>query len=239
VRQDNQIRVVLLDDHGLFRAILARFLASEPDVEIVSECDTSSEALETLSGSIVDVVLLDFDLGSERGSDFITAARKAGYRGHFLIVASAPDVNSAVGLKLGASGVFLKSEAPDRLLRAIRLVADGDIWVDHRVIQMLADQVVTREPQSNGAGLNGALEEREHQVLRGILAGLTNKKIGDTLGLTESSVKNVVQRLFGKAGVKKRSQLVRVALEGSRGLSPATRNTDNRKNNPSDLKVIA
>ncbi len=232
MRQDNRIRLVLLDDHGLFRAILARFLASEPDVEIVSECDTSSQALETLSSSTVDVVLLDFDLGSERGSDFITAAREAGYRGHFLIVASAPDVSSAVGLKLGASGVFLKSEAPDRLLRAIRLVAAGDVWVDQRVIQMLADQAVSQEPRSNGAGLYSALEEREHQVLRGILAGLTNKKIGDNLGLTESSVKNIVQRLFGKAGVKKRSQLVRIALEGSG-------HPDNRKDNPLDVKVIA
>jgi DNA-binding NarL/FixJ family response regulator len=133
-----------------------------------------------------------------------------------LIVAGAADArSSALALKLGASGIFLKSEAPDRLVQAIRLVAKGDVWVDPKVIQLLADQLIDGYPPVGDQRVDDPLENRERKVLMGILGGLTNKKIGDHLGLSESSVKNLVQRLFTKAGVKTRSQLVRVALEGS------------------------
>jgi DNA-binding CsgD family transcriptional regulator len=82
---------------------------------------------------------------------------------------------------------------------------------------MLADQLVDPYVQLDDQDSTPVLEDRERKVLLGILGGLTNKKIGVNMGLSESSVKNIVQRLFGKAGVKKRSQLVRVALEGSLG----------------------
>jgi len=214
--EEQPIRLVLLDDHGLFRASLGHFLASEPGFEVAGECGTFAEALEVLKRSTVDIILLDFDLGSEHGSEFISAAREAGYQGRFLIVAGAADArNSALALKLGASGIFLKSEAPIRLIQAIRLVAKGDVWVDQKIIQLLADQLVNRYPRFEDQRFDGLLDDRERRVLLGILGGLTNKKIGINLGLSESSIKNLVQRLFTKAGVKTRSQLVRVALEGS------------------------
>src|ERR1700733_1211767 len=208
--EEHRIRLVLLDDHGLFRASLSRFLASEPGFEIAGECDTTAEVLEVVSGSAVDIVLLDFDLGSERGNEFISAARQGGYSGRFLLITGAADARSAaVALKLGASGIFLKSESPERLVHAIRLVAAGEVWVDPKVIQMLAEQLVDRYEPLGDQGLAGIQEDRERSVLLGILGGLTNKKIGVNMGLSESSVKNIVQRLFGKAGVKTRSQLVR------------------------------
>jgi DNA-binding NarL/FixJ family response regulator len=216
--QENPIRLVLLDDCALFRASLARFLASEPGLAIAAECATSAEALEVLNGSAADIVLLDFDLGSERGDQFISAARQAGYRGRFLLVAGAAEARSAARvLKLGASGVFLKSEAPKRLVLAIRLVADGEVWVDPKVIQMLADEIIDRCAQAHDQGSAAVLGNREQNVLLGIIGGLTNRKIGDDMGISESSVKNTVQRLLRKAGVKTRSQLVRVALEGTLG----------------------
>lgn len=219
IEQPDQIgiRLVLLDGHGLFRTSLARLLASEDGFEVVGECGTPAEALEILNGSPVDVVLLDFDLGANHANDFISAAREAGCNGRFLIVAGTADAESlATALKLGASGIFLKSEAPDRLVQAIRLVAAGGVWVDQKIIQLLADQCVNQLPrlvdQRSG---NLLLEDRQQKVLTGILGGLTNKRIADGMGLTESSVKNILQGLFAKAGVRTRSQLVRLALEGS------------------------
>lgn len=213
----NRIRIVLLHDHGLFRSSLARLLATEPDFEVAHECDTPEEALETLRAIPVDLVLLDFDFSSERRTDFLSTARETGYRGKFLVVADKPDAHTAaLALRQGAAGIFLKSEAPDRLMRAIRLVSSGEGWVDPSVIQMLADQLIHQCLQTLDQGAP-FLEDRERNVLLGILGGLTNRRIGEKLGLSESAVKNVVQRLFGKAGVKKRSQLVRVALEGSLG----------------------
>ena len=214
---ENRIRLVLLDDHGLFRASLARLLASESGLEVVGECGTSAEALELLCGSLVDIVLVGFYFGPEHVNDFMSAARKAGYQGRFLLVAETTDAErSAMALKFGASGIFLKSEAADRLIQAIRIIATGSVWIDQRIIQLLADQCLNhphRADQKSG----GALDDRERKVLLGILGGLTNRKIANDMGVSESGVKNILQRLFSRTGVRKRSQLVRLALEGELG----------------------
>ena len=215
---ENRIRLVLLDHQALFRASLGRFLASQPGLEVAGECASSTEALEILSTSPADIVLLDFDCIAECGDEFISAARQAGYRGRFLIVAGAADAEDATAaIKLGASGIFLKSEAPDRLVQAIRLVADGAVWLDQRVIQLLAVRLADRFPQPDVRKTANHLTDREQKVILGILAGLSNKKIGQKLGLSEGSIKTSVQQLFYRAGVRTRSQLVRVALEGSLG----------------------
>lgn len=214
---ETRVRLLLLDDHGLFRTSLARLLASETGFEVAGECGTPAEALEVLHGSSVDVVLLDFDPGIWCANDFMSAARKAGYQGRFLVVAGVVDAERlATALKLGASGVFLKSEAPERLIQAIRFVATGAVWVDERIIQVLAYQCLSQPRRGNQQSRNG-LEEREQRVLAGILGGLTNRKIADSMGVSESSVKNILQALFSRTGVRKRSQLVRLALEGSLG----------------------
>jgi len=214
---ENRIRLVLLDGQALFRASLSRLLASDPGFEVVGEYGDSAEALQTLNDSPVDVVLLDFDRGTEDGDGFMSKARRNGYQGHFLIVAGAADAkSSATAIRLGASGIFLKSEPPDRLVQAIALVANGAVWLDQRIIRLLADQV-DRFPRLDDRGSANLLTDREQKVLLGILAGLTNKKIGENLGLSEGSVKTSVQQLFFRTGVRTRSQLVRTALEGSLG----------------------
>jgi DNA-binding NarL/FixJ family response regulator len=218
---DHRIRIVLVDALGLFRASLAHFLASEPDFEVVGECATSAEALDLLKSSTPDVFLLDFEVGTDQVTDFMAVARRANYRGHFLIIAEVPDVRkSALSLKVGASGIFLKCGPPERLSKAIKVVADGGMWVDPKVIQLLADQLIDRRPAfgEGGEERRGALlEERERDVLGGIMGGLSNRKIGGSMGLSESQVKNIIQRLFTKSGVRTRSQLVRAAIEGSLG----------------------
>lgn len=215
---ENRIRLVLLDDQALFRASLGRLLASEPGLEVVGECGNTAEALQILSASPVDVVLLDFGQGTEGGDGFMSVARRNGYQGRFLIVAGAADArSSAIAIKLGASGIFLKSEPPDRLVQAITLVANGAVWLDQRTIRLLADQSAGGFPQPDDQGSAKVLTDREQKVLLGILAGLTNKKIGENLGLSEGSVKTSVQQLFYRTGVRTRSQLVRTALEGSLG----------------------
>lgn len=219
--QENLIRLVLVDELGLFRASLACFLSSEPGFQVTGQCGTSAEALDLLKNSKPDVVLLDFEIGTEHANDFISAAMQGGYQRHFLIVAGAPDIQkSAVVLRAGASGIFLKSESPERLLKAIKAVVDGGVWVDPKVIRLLAHQVLDRNPPFDHVGYetpDNLLEDRERSVLLGILGGLPNRAIASNLGISESLVKNVIQRLFARSGVRTRSQLVRIALEGSLG----------------------
>ena len=124
---------------------------------------------------------------------------------------------SVAALKTGASGIFLKHHSSKRLVQAIRLVASGEAWVDQSVIDLIAE----RYPQQHHR--LGELTAMEKTVLNGLLDGLTSREIGKLAGVSESSVKGVVQQLFDKAGVRKRSQLVRVALERPMGSGQATR----------------
>jgi DNA-binding NarL/FixJ family response regulator len=217
--KENQIRLVLVGDQALVRASLGRFLASQPGLEVAAECSSGTEALGILNGSHIDVVLLDFDLGLDQVKELMLASHDARHRTRFLIVAEASDIKTvAIALKLGAAGVFPKSEAPDRLVQATRIVASGAVWVDQATLQLLAGQLTDQNlPQPNDWTRESPLTEREQKVLLGILGGLTNRKIGHNLGLSEGSIKAIVQQLFYKAGVRTRSQLVRAALEGSLG----------------------
>jgi DNA-binding NarL/FixJ family response regulator len=208
------IRLVLLDDHVLFRESLSRLLGSEPDFQMAGDCGTLAEALDLLQRTAVDVVLLDFDLGDDHGSQFISSARRAGYQGKVLMVTAGMSASeSAVALKLGASGIFLKHSSPSSLAQAIRLVAAGEMWVDQKVIQLLADGF----PRQDEPPLGKLLTDREQQVLRGLFEGLANKEIASELGVSESAIKATLQQLFQKTRVRTRSQLVRIALESSLG----------------------
>ena len=112
------------------------------------------------------------------------------------------------------------------LVQAIRLVASGEASVDQRVIQLIADRYPQHEDQCLGS-----LTKREQTVLKALLNGLTNKKIGRQVGVSESAIKATLQQLFDKAGVRTRSQLVRAALDGS--LAPAGVAAPGRKRFPS------
>ncbi len=205
-------RLILVDVHLLFRESLSRLLASEPDFEIAASCSTPAEALEILKDVPADIVLLDFDLENDCGSQFITSARKLGFDGKILIVTAGMNAReSSIALQLGASGIFLKQNSPAILTKVIRMVAGGEAWVDERVIQLMAAAVNRKDDQSSGQ----ALTEREQQVLQGVCEGLTNRAIAARLKVTEGAVKATLHELFQRTHVRTRSQLVRVALERS------------------------
>ena len=211
----SRIRLLLLHGHGLFRESLARLLAAETGLELVAERGSFVDAMEVLGESAVDLILLDFKVNQEDGRDFIRAAREAGYQGKFLVVTSKLDAESCASvLLLGVSGIFLETSSSARLIQAIRMVASGEIWVDQTVIQVLAER--SSKTPDQPLHVNG-LTDRQHAVLRGVVEGLTNRKIGDSLGLSEGSIKSILQQLFVKTGVRTRSQLVRAALNQGSG----------------------
>jgi DNA-binding NarL/FixJ family response regulator len=208
-----RIRLLLLDDHILFREGLRRLLVSEPDFETVAECGTPAEALKALSRSAVDVVLLDFDLEDDTGTRFIASAIAAGYKGKILMVtAGMSPLDIAVARKLGVSGIFLKHNSPASLLEAIRSVAERGVWVD---VNKVASPGAGETARSGGRTETGQLTPREQKVLRGVFEGLTNKEMAHQMGVSQSSVKATLQQLFDKMEVRTRGQLVRIAIERS------------------------
>jgi DNA-binding NarL/FixJ family response regulator len=206
------IRLLLVDDHSLFRESLARLLESEAGFQMLGSCATVADALSLIERNPLDVVLLDFDLGRETGNFFLPAARAAGFQGKVLLVtAGMSEADSAQALKLGASGIFEKRDSPLALAQAIRIVAAGGTWLNRSLVQTIMRQV--DQPESNKE--DRPLTERERQVLQGVYEGLTNKEIAQQLSASESAIKSSLQQLFAKCGVRTRSQLVRVALERS------------------------
>src|ERR1700722_6997052 len=139
------IRLLLLDDHTLFRVMLSRLLATDSDFEVVAHCSGIAEALDTLARNSVDLVLLDYDLGvRETGFHFIRQAREAGYPGRiFVVTAGMTDADYVAALGQGVAGIFLKHSSPELLIEAIRKVMDGQTWIDPRCIQSLIRAVTS------------------------------------------------------------------------------------------------
>ena len=131
-----------------------------------------------------------------------------------MVTAGMSAKESSSVLKLGASGIILKHNSPGLLATAIRRVASGELWLDSKIVQLMADEV-HQNPEDAASSV--ILTERERQVLQGVFEGLGNKEIAARLGIGEGAVKSGLQQLFQKAHVRTRSQLVRMALEGSLG----------------------
>ena len=200
-------RLLLLDDHSLFRDSLGQLLDTEQDFEVVATCASSNEAVAQLEREKIDLVLLDYDLGEEHGFQFIRRARTAGFTGRiFIVTAGMNDADSVRALGTGVCGIFLKHSSPELLIQAIRKVMGGETWIDQRCIETLVTAI-------SGGDRRKQLTERERQVLKTVCEGLSNKEIAQRLNISEASVKSALQQLFLKSGVRTRSHLVRVPLE--------------------------
>jgi DNA-binding NarL/FixJ family response regulator len=209
------IRILLLDDHSLFRESLVRLLEAQSDLRVVAHCAAIAEALSILDRTPVDVILLDYDLGEERGTELLRQlqARKLPAK-VLMVTAGMSDLVTRDALQAGVAGVLYKHNTPDQLLEAIRKIAAGEMWLEGQIIRSLALGSEERAVESRGTR---PPTERQLEVLSGILEGLSNKEIAWNLKVSESSVKAVIQELFHKAGVRTRSQLVRIAIEKHAG----------------------
>jgi len=206
-----ETRIVMVDDHGLFRESLGRLLENQEEFQVVGRCGTAAEALEELSRVNADVVLLDYDLGDETALGLLREIRRRWSQMRVLMVTAGLSDDVALHvMEAGAAGIFLKHNNPERLVVAIRWVAGGEVWLDDGSFRSL---LAGGRRQSERQGGPRPLTARQSEVLRGILDGLTNKEIAWKLKTSETSVKAVIQELFQKAGVRTRSQLVRIAIE--------------------------
>jgi two-component system, NarL family, nitrate/nitrite response regulator NarL len=202
-----KLSALLIDDHACFAEGVSRALSAEMDLQM-SYCTTLSAGLESLQRQPPDVVLLDHDLGVERASQFLPAARRIGYAGRVLIVTAwVSDTEARRLLRQGVAGIFVKDCPLGALAEAVRLVCGGGVWLDRRY-RNLNSTADVRE-SSPGPRFN----ERQRKILRFVLEGLSNKSIAYQLQISESYVKALLQSVFKKTGVRTRGQLVRVVLE--------------------------
>ena len=205
------IRLLIIDDHALFRESVARLLQSESGFQVVAHCGSAGEALRLLKSSAeIDLVLLDLDLGKEHGADFLDQLQKLRFHGKVLLVTAGVNDNEIPGLiRKGISGVFLKHGSPASLIERIRDAAAGKVLFGQDLLRRALEEAEAASSDRT----HSRLTERERQVLSFVFEGLANKQIADRLEISETAVKASLQQLFAKTGVRTRSQLVRVALE--------------------------
>ena len=204
------IRLLLVDDHTLFRESLARLLQSEPEFEVVANCSSLVEAMQILKSSEIDMVLLDLDLGPEKGADLLEGLQEIGFDGKVLLVTAGVNERDVPGMiQKGIAGIFMKHSPPALLVEGIRDAMNGKVLFEQDLLKRVFEATGTSHSESGHTGLTA----RERLVLSLVFEGLTNKEVADRIQISESAVKSCLQQLFTKTGVRTRSQLVRVALE--------------------------
>jgi two-component system, NarL family, nitrate/nitrite response regulator NarL len=204
------IRLLLIDDHALFRESVSRLLQAEPGFEVVADCGSVAEAMRIINAREIDIVLLDLDLGHERGADFLESLRAERFKGKVLLVTAGVNEGDVPTLiRKGISGIFLKHGSPALLVQGIRETMKGQVLFEQNLLRRSFEYAQDHSLPHRRARLT----EREKLVLASIFEGLANKQIGDRLQISEGAVKASLQQLFAKTGVRTRSQLVRIALE--------------------------
>jgi DNA-binding NarL/FixJ family response regulator len=212
----NPVRVLLADDQQLVRTGLRMILAAEPDVEVVGEAENGQVALERCVELAPDVVLMDVRMPVMDGVEATRRLQELPEPPRVVVVTTF-DLDEVVyeALRAGASGFLLKDAPEERLLSAIRVVAEGGSMFAASATRRLVQEFARHRPGPNGlhtAALD-RLTERETEVLLLVARGMSNAEIAEHLVVTENTVKTHVARLLAKLGVRDRVQAVVLAYE--------------------------
>jgi two-component system invasion response regulator UvrY len=204
------MRVLIADDHPIFRAGLKEILVKDPEIEFIGEADDGHKALALARKGRWDVVVLDITMPGKDGLEVLQELRRERPKLPILILSAHPEDQMALRfLKAGAAGYLTKDKAPEVLLTAIRKVLRGEKYISESLAEKTALHVISEAP----GFLHETLSDREYQVMRMIASGNTIKEIGDALFLSARTVSTYRARLLEKMNLKTNTELVRYALE--------------------------
>lgn len=216
------MRILIVDDHILFREGLAGLLRSQQDMQVVGECGTVEEAIETAKEVSPDVILMDFSLPDGTGLE----ATKA-------ILASMPEVQIIFltvhdnderlisAMRSGAKGYLLKNLSVNKLLASLRALERGEAAISRTMMARILEEFANTEPsrQPSPSPLVG-LTAREIEVLQELSGGVTNQEIANRLFISENTVKNHIHNILEKLKLNNRREAIDFAQKN--GLAPAS-----------------
>jgi len=206
---ERPIRLVVADDHRIFRQGLKSLLKSEREVTVVGETDHVGDLAAVLAETPCDLLLLDLQMERSVIGDIESLSAQVPV---IVLTASEIPADAIAALRSGARAVVFKRFAVETLMDAIRTVAGGDVWMPASLQTHMAMQL--RAPAA------GVLSPREEDVLRHVAIGLRNAEIAERLSISEETVKTHLNRIFRKLGVRDRVEL---ALHAARGGVPSGR----------------
>lgn len=207
LEHDGSIRVIVVDDHPVFRRGLLGVLADADDIEVTATVGTGEEALTAISHDQPDVVLLDLNLPDMSGIEVANRLASRNFHGSVLILTMYDDDVALVGaLQAGARGYLLKGATQNEIVAGIRSVVAGGMVFGSAVAATVADRLLGSDAHRLTRVLG--LTERETEILRLITGGRTNSEIARSLFLSDKTVRNHITNIFAKIGVKDRAAAI-------------------------------
>lgn len=215
-----RIRILIADDHPVFRFGLRALLNAMPDTEVVGEVTNGDEVIELATTLRPDVILMDINMPGVNGIEATRRIREVDPGIHILIVTMLEDDSVFAAMRAGARGYVIKGSEPSEVLRAIRAVADGEAIFSPGIAERLMHYFATppaelgRPSSGSGTARPGGspvfpdLTEREREVLALIAQGLTNSAIAERLVLSPKTVRNYITEIFSKLQVADRAQAI-------------------------------
>src|SRR5690242_15994893 len=214
-----KIRIVVADDHPIFRDGLCRLLALEEDFQVVAQASDGREVLDVLQLHEPDILLLDLKMPGLDGLATLQRLQAVRNRTRVIVLTASDDKNEFVqAMKLGTSGIVLKQTATELLIKSIRKVHAGEIWLDSHTTAAVIRQFVANEeappppppppiPAPAAASRErerSPLSQREREIVALVAQGFKNKEMAEKMFISEQTVKNHLHNIFDKLGVSDR-----------------------------------
>jgi DNA-binding NarL/FixJ family response regulator len=208
-----RIRILIVDDHPVFRFGLRALLNAMPDTEVVGEVTTGEAAIALASSAQPDVILMDINMPGVNGIEATRRIRETNPDIRILIVTMLEDDSVFAAMRAGARGYMVKGAEPAEVLRAIRAIAGGEAIFSPGIAERLihyfgSPPAASDSMRSSETPVFPGLTEREHEVLGLIAQGLTNNAIAERLVLSPKTVRNYITEIFSKLQVADRAQAI-------------------------------
>jgi two-component system, NarL family, nitrate/nitrite response regulator NarL len=218
-KREQPIRLVLADDHPIFRDGLRRLLEAEPDLKVIGEARDGAEAVKLARQLKPDIMLLDLAMPKHPGLEALRELSTEGPNAVRVILLTAAAEKSQIveALQLGARGVVLKDSATQLLLKAIHTVMAGEYWVGREAVSNLVQYLRTLVQASGDDARQRkfGLTPREVEIVSAVVAGFANKEIAEYFKISEDTVKHHLSNIFDKLGVSTRLELALFAVNQS------------------------
>ncbi len=202
-----RIRILMADDHPMFRFGLRTLLQTEPDMEVIAEATTGEEVMSLAITHEPDVILMDLNMPGINGIDATRRIIQAKPHIAILVITMFDDDSVFAAMRAGARGYILKGVEGDETLRAIKAVAKGEAIFSPTVAQRLIHYFAKGSPKGESATFP-ELTDREQEVLGLIAKGLTNSAIAERLLLSPKTIRNLVSSIFSKLQVAGRAEAI-------------------------------
>lgn len=207
----NQIGIVIADDHTVLRESLTALLQSQPDFKVLGTAANGEEAVHLVQRYNPQVLVLDLFMPKSDGFEVLRTLERAGNRVASVVLTGSESQNDYVQVvRLGARGLVLKADDPQKLFAAIRAVAEGDLAFSDEIARSILDAMVSDQPAVPSS--MARLSERERQISYMVARGMRNRDIATDLSISENTVKRHLQSIFSKTGSRDRLELAVLAL---------------------------